>query len=77
VSGSLLLSDDGTFTLTTELRITEGGSSRTEMASDEGEWSLEGMDLTLRAGDGLETTGRVHGKTITLSISRVPWLYMK
>ena len=76
-SGTLVLEADGTFVLTTELRITEDGSISTETATDTGVWEIVGVEITLRDSDGRETTGGVNGATVTLVISQVPWLYQK
>ena len=76
-SGTLVLEADGTFVLTTELRITEDGSISTETATDTGVWEIVGVEIALRDTDGRETTGGVNGATVTLVISQVPWLYQK
>lgn len=76
-SGALVLDADGTFSLTTELRITDDGSMSTETANDAGEWEIAGIEITLRASDGGETAGGVNGTSVTLVISQVPWLYEK
>ncbi len=75
--GALVLDAGGTFSLTTELRITDDGSISTETASETGEWEMAGIEITLRASDGKETAGGVNGTTVTLAISQVPWLYRK
>jgi len=77
MSGMLVLSDDGTFNLTTELHITNNGSTSTETASDHGDWESEGLEITLMDSDGGRTTGGMDGTTVTLVISQVPWLYQK
>lgn len=75
MSGMLVLSDDGTYNLTTQLRTTNGDSTSTDTASDHGDWEFEGTEITLMDSDGGRTRGDVGGTTVMLEVSQVPWLY--
>ena len=77
MSGTLVLSDDGTYNLTTQLRTTNSESTSTDTTSDHGDWESEGTEITLMDSDGGRTMGDVGGATVMLAISQVSWLYQR
>lgn len=77
VGDQLVVSADGTFTVSTQLRITNGTTVTTQTETDGGTYSLNGTAATFIFNGGTTGTGTVSGNTLTVAEAGVSLVYQK
>ena len=73
----LVVSENGTFTSSTQLRFTNGTTITTQTGTDGGTYTLNGTAATFIFNSGTTGTGTVSGNTLTVAEAGVSLVYQK
>ena len=77
LSDQLVVSANGTFTESTQLRFTNGTIVTTQTIADAGTYSLSGTAATFIYNDGTTGAGTVSGNTLTVAEPGLSLVYQK
>ena len=77
LSDQLVVSANGTFTESTQLRFTNGTVVSTQTITDAGTYSLNGTAATFIYNDGTTGAGTVSGNTLTVAEPGLSLVYQK
>jgi hypothetical protein len=77
-SDVLTLAEGGSFTQSTQVRLTQSGTVTTQSASEAGTWTLTGTSVSFRfTSDGSVGTGTLNGSTLTVAETGIALVYRK
>jgi hypothetical protein len=77
LSDQLIVAANGTFTESTQLRLTDGTTVTTTTVPDGGTYTLSGTSATLNFNDGTQAAGIVSGNTFTVALSGLSLVWKK
>ena len=77
ISDQIVISANGTFTQSTQARITQGTTVSTSTLPDNGTYSLTGTAATFVFSDGSAGTATVSNNTLTIAESGISLVYIK
>jgi hypothetical protein len=77
LSDQLVVSANGTFTESTQIRFTNGTTVTTETIPDAGTYSLNGTSATFIYNDGSTGAGTISGNTLTVAAPGLSLVYQK
>jgi hypothetical protein len=77
LSDQLVVSANGTFTESTQLRFTNGTIVSTQVVTDAGTYSLNGTAATFIYNDGTTGAGTVSGNTLTVAEPGLSLVYQQ
>jgi len=77
LSDQIVILANGTFTQSTQARLTNGTTITTQTIPDGGTYSLNGTAATFVFSDGSSGTATVSGSTLTIADARISLVYLK